>query len=265
MKLFKKRPVERSERRRTGIVEDFEQLLRRARALVYLVPVLLFVGFSAGTATNRVLELPEDRDVRVRRVDDVPRMKLEALSRHMNSLRSSGENTAEYVSLYNELIAPIERVLRRRGVPEETARRVAWPLVEQAYSNALDPATVLSIVLVESNGKPNATSFVGARGLMQVMPLWAGHWRVCGRDLYDIEGNLCYGTKILAWYLDRFNGDERLALLGYNGCVRGTNTPNCHTYPDKVDKLRRQITREIELAKIANASVQSKFSGAASP
>ena len=23
-------------------------------------------------------------------------------------------------------------------------------------------------------------------------------------------------------------------LLRYNGCVRGTNTPRCHTYPSKV-------------------------------
>jgi hypothetical protein len=264
MKLFKKRPLEGSIRR-TGIIEDFEKIIRRARSLVYLAPVLLFVGFGAGTATNRALELPDDREVRVRTADDVPRMKLEAISRRMTGLRTSGKNTAEYVSLYNELIAPIERVLRGRGVPEETARRVAWPLVEASYRNALDPATVLSIVIVESNGKPDATSFVGARGLMQVMPLWTGHWRACGRDLYDIEGNLCYGTNILAWYLNRFDGDERLALLGYNGCVRGTNTPNCHTYPDKVAKLRKQITQEIELAKLANASVRSKFSGAAAP
>jgi hypothetical protein len=26
-------------------------------------------------------------------------------------------------------------------------------------------------------------------------------------------------------------------LLRYNGCVRGTNTPRCHTYPNKVQKF----------------------------
>lgn len=263
MKLFRRRSAESETERRVGILEDFERVLRRVKAIAFLAPVLLLVGFGAGTATNRALQLPEDRQVRARKAEDVPRMKLEALSRHMHNLRTAGTSTAEYVSLYNELIAPIERVLRKRGVPEETARKVAWPLVEQSYKNALDPATVLSIVLVESNGRPNATSFVGARGLMQVMPSWTGHWRACGRDLYDIEGNLCYGTNILAWYLNRFNGDERLALLGYNGCVRGTNTPNCHTYPDKVAKLRTQIAREIALAKAGNE--RSKFAGAASP
>jgi soluble lytic murein transglycosylase-like protein len=84
---------------------------------------------------------------------------------------------------------------------------------------------------------------------MQIMPSWAGHWRTCGRDLYDIEGNLCAGTRILAYYLRRSGGDERRALLGYNGCVRGSNTPNCHTYPDKIARIRRQVAAELAAAR----------------
>jgi soluble lytic murein transglycosylase-like protein len=104
-------------------------------------------------------------------------------------------------------------------------------------------------MIIESNGRPNATSSVGARGLMQVMPAWSGHWRDCGRNLYEIEANLCAGTNILAWYLRRHGGDERRALLGYNGCVTGSNTPNCHTYPDKIAAMRRQVERELEKAR----------------
>jgi soluble lytic murein transglycosylase-like protein len=100
------------------------------------------------------------------------------------------------------------------------------------------------VLLVESGGRPRATSPVGARGLMQVMPVHQGRWIGCSGDLYDIDQNLCYGTSILAWYYQRFRGDERRALLGYNGCVRGTNTPDCHTYPDKVRRLRQEIRAE---------------------
>jgi hypothetical protein len=33
------------------------------------------------------------------------------------------------------------------------------------------------------------------------------------------------------------------ALLRYNGCVRGTNTPRCHTYPSKVKNfVEKQAT-----------------------
>ena len=103
--------------------------------------------------------------------------------------------------------------LRRRGVDPVTSRKVAWPLVEHAAIQGLDPALVVSVVLVESSGKPTARSPVGARGLMQVMPFWAGHWSECGTDLYDIAGNLCYGTRILSEYLARFRGDAALFRL----------------------------------------------------
>jgi soluble lytic murein transglycosylase-like protein len=177
------------------------------------------------------------------------RVHLVALSRQMERMRGEGKSTADYIRMYQDEVAPVERVLTRRGVPRGTARRVAWPLVEQSYRNGVDPATVISVMLIESAGRPDARSSVGARGLMQIMPAWAGYWRGCGRDLYAIEDNLCNGTKILAYYFDRHRGDERRALLGYNGCVNGTNTPNCGLYPDKVDTVRRQVRRELASAR----------------
>jgi hypothetical protein len=32
-------------------------------------------------------------------------------------------------------------------------------------------------------------------------------------------------------------GSLMKGLLRYNGCVRGTNTPRCHTYPSKVQRF----------------------------
>jgi hypothetical protein len=259
MKLFR-RSFDPERRTRTGLFDDLERLLRKVRVAGLAAPFLLLVGFGLGNVTNNALDVPEGRMVRAPMEAPVPRVHLELLSRHLERLRSAGDETVGYVTTYNEHVAPVEAVLRRRGVSEKTARNVAWPLVEHAYRKGLDPAFVVSIVLIESGGKPNATSFVGARGLMQVMPLWAGRWRACGRDLYDIEGNLCHGTNILAWYLERNPGDERKALLGYNGCVRGTNTPNCHTYPDKVARLKHQVQREMNIERS-----RRRPGGAASP
>lgn len=246
MKLFR-RSFDPDRFERSGLFDELELLLRRARRVSLAAPLLLLFGFGLGNVTNRVLEVPEGQSVRTPTEAPVPRVHLEVLSRHMDRLRSNGAETFDYVTLYNEHVAPIEASLRRRGVSEQTARRIAWPLVQHSYRRGLDPAFVLSIVLVESGGKPTARSFVGARGLMQVMPLWIGTWRACGGDLYDIEANLCNGTSILGWYLDRNPGDEQKALLGYNGCVRGTNTPNCHTYPQKVARLKHQLQREMNL------------------
>jgi hypothetical protein len=229
------------------MVDELERLLKRALILpVLLLPVLLLTGLTLGKATTRGIMLPEGAPIRIAAAVHTPRQHLEALSGYMGAVRADGRETEEYVLLYHNHIRPVEQSLQKWGVGPELARRVAWPLVENSYERGLDPATVVAVLLLESSGRPLATSFVGARGLMQVMPMHQGRWQGCGEDLYDIESNLCYGTSILAWFLGRHGGDERGALLAYNGCVRGTNTPNCHTYPVRVKRLRDRIQQDWE-------------------
>jgi hypothetical protein len=233
--------------RTLGMVDELERLLARLLMLpLLLLPVLLLTGLTLGKATTRGIMLDEGVPVRIAAAVHTPRQHLEALSTYMAAVRADGRETEDYVLLYRNHVRPVEQSLQDWGVDPELARRVAWPLVENSYERALDVATVVAILLLESSGQPDATSFVGARGLMQVMPMHQGRWQGCGDDLYDIESNLCYGTSILAWLLDRHSGDERRALLAYNGCVRGTNTPNCHTYPVRVKRLRDRIQQEWE-------------------
>ena len=243
------------------MVEELERWVRRARALPLILPILLFSGWGLGKVTHRGISLPADAPVRIAAAGQTPRAHLEQLSHYMGAMRERGQDTEDYVLLYRNHVRPVESSLAGWGVDPELARQVAWPLVENAYERGLDPAMVVAIVLVESAGKPEATSFVGARGLMQIMPLHKGLWRGCSGDMYEIETNLCYGTSILADNLRRFRGDERRALLAYNGCVRGTNTPNCHTYPAKVAKLTEQVRREWQ--RIAPETRETLLLGAA--
>nr|NIP83169.1 lytic transglycosylase domain-containing protein [Gemmatimonadota bacterium]NIQ59250.1 lytic transglycosylase domain-containing protein [Gemmatimonadota bacterium]NIU79433.1 transglycosylase SLT domain-containing protein [Gammaproteobacteria bacterium]NIX48081.1 transglycosylase SLT domain-containing protein [Gemmatimonadota bacterium]NIY12464.1 transglycosylase SLT domain-containing protein [Gemmatimonadota bacterium] len=78
---------------------------------------------------------------------------------------------------------------------------------------------------------PEIRSSVGAIGLMQIMPVHRGGWPECGTDLEDIDQNICHGARIFAHYFERSGANIERALLRYNGCVNGTNTPNCHQYP----------------------------------
>jgi hypothetical protein len=245
--------------RQLGMMEELEVIWRRVRTLVLGAPVLLLVGFGTGEIANQLLSIPTDKAVRFTTEKEVPAFHLEALSSRMHHVRDSGKQTVEYVTLYREHVEPVERVLQRHGISGTTARRISWPLVEESYRRGVDPATVTAILLVESEGNPTARSSVGARGLMQVMPGWAGQWRGCGRDLYNIKDNICNGTSILAWYLDSHQ-DERTALLGYNGCVTGSNTPNCHRYPDRIWALRQQIKKELSLFKPKPINSQSSAS-----
>ena len=146
----------------------------------------------------------------------------------------------------SEQVFRVSSVLRRYTKDTIRANRIATALISEGAKKNLDPALLIGVLLTE-NAKlePLARSNVSARGLMQVMPFHAGKWKACpSRDLADIESNICYGTSILADLVKRSPSMER-ALLRYNGCVRGTNTPHCHTYSGKVmrfaDKAASQM------------------------
>ena len=124
-------------------------------------------------------------------------------------------------------------------------RRISRAIVREARRQQVPPSLIAAVLVTENTTlKPEAKSSVGALGLMQVMPMHAGA-ALCGSsDLTDVDSNICHGTLILARNLRR-TPTTRAALLRYNGCVRGTNTPDCHRYPSKVlaraGKVRQQI------------------------
>jgi soluble lytic murein transglycosylase-like protein len=121
------------------------------------------------------------------------------------------------------------------------AQRIANAVIAEGGKRNLSPALLIGVLLTEDvTLNPQAKSFVGARGLMQVMPFHAGKWKQCpSSDLFSIDTNICYGTSILADLVKRSPTVER-ALLRYNGCVRGTNTPNCQSYSGKVLRFAEQ-------------------------
>jgi hypothetical protein len=78
-----------------------------------------------------------------------------------------------------------------------------------------------------------------------VMPFHAGKWAGCtSTDLFAIDNNICHGVSILADLIKR-SPSVAQALQRYNGCVRGTNTPNCHTYSGKVLKFAEQAATQM--------------------
>jgi soluble lytic murein transglycosylase-like protein len=124
----------------------------------------------------------------------------------------------------------VANVLARHTNDRARADRIAQALVGEGRRSNLGSMLLVGVVLTENPSlEPGATSRVGARGLMQVMPFHAGEWGCASRDLFDIESNICHGVRILAAEL-RDAGDLSRALLRYNGCVRGTNTPDCRQY-----------------------------------
>jgi len=132
----------------------------------------------------------------------------------------------------------ISQVLRRYTHDGGTADRIADAVVTEGNKQNISPALLVGVMLVEdAKLDPRAKSFVGARGLMQVMPFHGGKWGCGSSDLYNIESNICHGVSVLAQTIKETKS-LHLALQAYNGCVRGRNTPGCHNYTSKVIKAR---------------------------
>jgi soluble lytic murein transglycosylase len=104
-----------------------------------------------------------------------------------------------------------------------------------ARNHDLDPAFVAAVIYAESRFDPNARSGAGAVGLMQLLP---GTARFIARktggedfvvaDLRDPEINVRYGTWLLGYLRDRYDGDLATALAAY------------HAGPANVDEWRRR-------------------------
>ena len=86
----------------------------------------------------------------------------------------------------------------------------------------LDPALVCAVIYTESSFKETATSRVGAKGLMQIMPQTGAEIaEALGEPfseerLYDPEVSIRYGCYYLREQLDRFDQNEAVTLAAYN-------------------------------------------------
>ena len=113
--------------------------------------------------------------------------------------------------------------------PGEVERIVAVrPHVDAAAEEYdLEPELIYGVIWVESRFQPKAKSPAGARGLMQLMPQTAAalakQMGVGWAKSYDPAFNVRAGSYYLRRLLDRYEGDEALALAAYHAGAGNVN------------------------------------------
>ena len=129
-----------------------------------------------------------------------------------------------------------------------------------AGERRLDPALVAAVVYVESRFDPNAESSAGALGLMQILPTTGeyiaqqtGGDAFVVADLRNPDLNVRYGTWLLQYLGDRYDGDMRAALAAYHAGPTnvdrwrddgtGIGFPETRRYVDEVLRVRAVYRR----------------------
>jgi soluble lytic murein transglycosylase-like protein len=151
-------------------------------------------------------------------------------------IRATRTATPEYSSVYDSLVQ------------------------EHASRHALRPELVRAVIQVESGFNPRARSPKGAMGLMQLMPATAKRLGVS--NAYDPAENIRGGCKYLRQLLDRYDGDEQLALAAYNageGAVdrHGRNIPPFQETREYVKKVGR--ISDVQTASLKRNAIYKTF------
>lgn len=132
---------------------------------------------------------------------------------------STASDQQRWVNVQGELL--------KSRIPNEYERVALLKSIHYEATRAgLEPELILGLIEVESSFRKYAISYVGAKGLMQVMPFWIKEIGKPDDNLFHARVNLRYGNVILKHYLDREKGNMFMALGRYNGSLGKSKYPN---------------------------------------
>ena len=153
------------------------------------------------------------------------------------------------------------------SVPEAPGIRATTPLAEPAVREQFEPLIrehaarhalrvelVRAVIQVESGYNPRARSPKGAMGLMQLMPATARQLGV--RNAFDPDENIRGGCAYLRQLLDRYRGNEELALAAYNAGSGAVDRHGSAVPP--YQETREYVKRVNRLSDVQRASLKQR-------
>jgi soluble lytic murein transglycosylase-like protein len=118
-------------------------------------------------------------------------------------------------------------------------------IYQVARRHEVDAALVKAVIRTESYFNPNATSRVGASGLMQLMPQTAAKYGVT--DLYSPKQNIEAGVKHLKYLLQRYPDQLAHALAAYNAGEQAVDKYNGIPPYQETQNYVKKVMRFLEV------------------
>lgn len=157
------------------------------------------------------------------------------------------------------IVAPLEQrvsetqVARKLDIEAEAVERI-WKRYDRFIEKAANahknvrPAQVYAMIYLESRGKSRSVSPKDAVGLMQITPITQKHLGITRQEAFNPEISIMKGVGYYADLLERYDGNEVLALAAYNWGPRKVDSllrwygwnPKNVTYKD----LKFRVNRE---------------------
>lgn len=209
--------MEKEKQRRSDVVVKFVTLLI---FIAVFAGVLFSGGLYINTLHKTILKNEEDKksmqqllDIQEEIIDDYENensdvIKTEIKKKRQKSTKIKRMHIKKYIIKTNPKIT------------DKTAGRIANSIVTNSKKENIPPELVVGIIEVESTFDPKATGpktkHGRARGLMQVMPMWAKEFNLKSkRELHNIETSIQTGLKVFKIHLEEANGNISRGLYRY--------------------------------------------------
>jgi soluble lytic murein transglycosylase-like protein len=206
------------------------------RILFFFLYALLPAGFPLLAAPQQAFVKPEQAQ------ENALQKQLASVQLQQQVIRKQlGERVVAANNPVMQFIEPMP-ALAQPPCPSLDNDRLGEIVSAAAEKQSLDPALLIAVMRQESAFRPCAVSVKGALGLMQLMPATARELHVA--DVFNPEQNIHGGAAYLRQLLDRYKGDLRLALVGYNAGPGRADQPGS-PYPLETQNYVSNILAEL--------------------
>jgi cell division protein FtsB len=198
-------------------MEPGKEIFTRGHMTLLVVLILLLCGFTFILLNNDhnkkvdvyISEL-KGQDSEIKELTNAN----ESCSEELNNLKQTISDRAPDEILFDDIARYINTNFPT--IPNILCTEIAVQIATLSRQENVAPELVVGIIQVESSFNPMAISSKNARGLMQVMPMWAKHFKydkVC--SLHNVNIGILTGIKVLKIHIEEEDGDISEGLYKY--------------------------------------------------